>query len=287
MTPERKAQIHLALPKGRIQDHVIQLMADAGVEIVFGARAYRPYCSLAGYDVKLLKPQNILRMLSLGSRDIGFAGLDWVEELGVEVVELLDTGLDPVRIVAAAADPAVLSRGNNVVIATEYEKLTRRWAEKKGLRAEVIRSYGVTEVFPPEDADLIVDNTATGGTLAANNLTEVDELLTSSTRLFANPIALEDPAKRARIEELVVLLKSVLDARERVLMEMNVSAERLEELVKVLPCMRYPTISPLYGDQGFAVKVAVPRRTLPQLIPVIKAHGGTDLVVMSLTQLIK
>ena len=141
-------------------------------------------------------------------------------------------------------------------------------------------------MFPPEDADCIVDNSATGETLGANGLIVVDELMRSSTRLYAHPRALENPEKRTRIETLVLLLRSVLDARERVMVEVNVSAECLEAVIAVLPCMREPTMAPLHGNQGFALKAAVPRKDLPRVIPEIKAKGGTDIVVSALAQIV-
>src|SRR5205823_5648325 len=192
---------------------------------------YRPDVSLPGAEAKLLKPQNIVEMLALGSRDAGFAGADWVAELeggagAGDVVELLDTGLDPVQLVAAAP-VALLEAGQlpkrRLIIASEYERLTRRWISASGLCAECVRSYGATEVFPPEDADVIVDNTATGATLESNGLVVVNELMRSSTRLYANPSALEDRARRQRIEDLVMLIDSVLVARRRVMLEVNAS----------------------------------------------------------------
>jgi len=271
-----------------MEQGVLALLADAGIRVTFGRRGYRPSLSLEGFETKILKPQNIVEMLDLGSRDVGFAGADWVAELSAEIVELLDTGLDPVRVVAAGT--AQFAEGGQertrFVIASEYERLTREWLERRGLKATVVRSYGATEVFPPEDADCIVDNMATGETLKANGLVVVDELMRSSTRLYANPRALDDAAKRARIDTLVLLLRSVLDARERVMVEVNVPADRLEAVIEVLPSMREPTMAPLHGDQGFAIKAAVPRKDLPRVIPEIKARGGTDIVVTALAQIV-
>src|SRR5690606_11877254 len=152
-----------------------------------------------GFETKILKPQNIVEMLHLGSRDVGFAGADWVAELAVEVVELLDTGLDPVSVVAAAT-PEFAENGladAPFLVASEYERLTRAWLGRRGLESAFVQSYGATEVFPPEDADCIVDNMATGETLQANGLVVVDELMRSSTRLYAHPRALDVPEKRA------------------------------------------------------------------------------------------
>jgi len=281
--------LRLALPKGRMERGVLALLAEAGIHVTHTARSYRPHVNLHRTEVKVLKPQSIVQMLDAGSRDVGFTGADWVAELDGELVELLDTGLDPVRVVAAA--PAEILRdgrlpGGPLTVASEYERLSGRWIAEAGLTARFVRSYGATEVFPPEDADVIVDNTATGSTLAANGLEVVDELMRSSTRLYANPRALDVPAHRAAVEGLVMVLDSVLEARRRVMVEVNVSADRLAAVLEVLPCMRQPTVSPLAGDGGFAVKAAAPRETLPGLVPRLKAAGGTDIVVSRLAQIV-
>jgi ATP phosphoribosyltransferase len=281
--------LRLGLPKGRMQEGVVRLLADAGIHLHALAREYRAQLDLPGFEVKVLKPQNILEMLHVGSRDIGFAGADWVQELGVDVVELFDTALDPVRI-AAAAPRELLVDGRlprrPLVVASEYERLTTQWLARQGLQARVVKSFGATEVFPPEDADFIVDNTATGHTLEANGLVVVDVVMTSSTRLFAHPRVLQDEEKQTRIAEFVLLLRSVLEARSRVMLELNVPAGALETIVSALPCMREPTVARLHGDAGYAVKAAVLRADLPRLIPELKRRGGTDLVVSALSQIV-
>jgi ATP phosphoribosyltransferase len=281
--------LKLALPKGHMQEGVLRLLADAGIEVRLTQRAYRPSVSLPGFEAKVLKPQNIVEMLDVGSRDAGFAGADWVAELNADVVELLDTGLDAVRLVAAAPD-TILSNGRlperRVIVASEYETLTRQWIDRCGLDAQFIRSFGATEVFPPEDADCIVDNSATGSTLAANDLQIIDELMRSSTRLYAHRAALDDRNRRERLEHLVVLLESVLEARRRVMIEVNVGSDQLESIIEILPCMREPTIAQLHGGAGFAVKAAVPRDAVPALIPQIKQRGGCDIVISSTAQIV-
>lgn len=281
--------LRLALPKGRTEVGVRTLLAEAGLGLRGSPRAYRPTLSVPGFEAKLLKPRNVVDMLALGSRDLGFAGADWVAESDAELVELLDTGLDPVRIVAACP-PELLVDGvlpaRPLRIASEYVGLTTRWAEARGLEAQVLRSAGATEVFPPEDADLIVDNTSTGATLNENGLTILEDVMSSSTRLYAYPGALEDPARRAAIERVLLLLRSVLASRSRVMLDVNVPAESLQDVVAVLPCMREPTVAPLHGGAGYGVKAAVPRDALPELIPLIKARGGDDIVVSSAAQIV-
>lgn len=287
------ASVRLALPKGRIQEGVFSLLAAAGIPVRTGARHYRPSLGLAGWQAKILKPQSIVRMLEAGSRDLGFTGADWVAELDADLVELLDTELDPVGIVAAVPEallasgwPAQPTRAEGWIVASEYPRLTQQWIEDQQLPARYLRSYGATEVYPPEDADCIVDNTATGSTLRAHSLQIVDELMRSSTRLFARPQAMDDPEKREKIEHFVLLLRSVLDARRRVMIELNVPADRLNEVIAVLPCMREPTVASLHGSEGFAVKAAVARDLIPELIPKLRAQGGSDILVAELAQLI-
>ena len=282
--------IHLALPKGRMETGVFNLLAAAGIDLHVGQRGYRPMLSEPGFEVKLLKPQNIVEMLAVGTRDIGFAGADWVAEQQADLIELLDTGLDPVRIVAAAPE-SLLDEGGSLparrlVVASEYERLTRSWITARNLDAAFVRSYGATEVFPPEDADVIVDNSATGETLAANGLAVVDELMTSSTRFYASQGAMADPDKKSAIDGLVLSLRSVLDARKRVMLELNVSLADLDAVIDALPAMREPTVATLHGGAGMAVKAAVPRRDLPRLIPRLRQLGATDIAVSKLEQIV-
>lgn len=272
--------IRLALPKGRMYAAVVALLAEAGFRVASNGRNYRPVCSDDRFELKIFKPQNIVRMVELCGHDLAFAGHDWVVELGARVVELLDTGLDPVRVVAAAPRAVAAAgalRTRRLVVASEYERLSREYLDREGFDYIFVRSFGATEVFPPEDADLIVDNTATGRTLAENDLVELAELLRSSTRLIAHPEVLEGERGRA-VEEFRMLLGAVLDARRRVMVEMNVGPGELAALLRVLPCMRQPTVSPLSGDAGFSVKAAVPREQVVRLIPLLKSAGATDIL---------
>ena len=280
--------LRIGLPKGRMQAEVDRLLEDCGLEVDVDRRGYRPRIDgIEGIEAKRLKPQAILSMLATGTRDLGFAGADWVEEfeIGDEVVELLDTGLDRVRIVVAVPGDASIDRGGRVRIATEMPSIASRWACERGLDFSIVQSWGATEVLPPEDADAIVDIVQSGATLAANGLQVVETISLSSTRVYASRKAMACPDRRPTIDRLVDLLYSVLEARSRYLIDLNVSAQRLGRVIEILPCMREPTVSPLVGD-GFAVRAAVPREGFPGLIAAIKAAGGTDLVVTEARQVI-
>lgn len=291
MVDNRSVQpsLRLALPKGRMEPGILSLLEDAGVWVTQTARSYRPAVSMPDTEAKFLKPQNIVEMLMTGSRDVGFTGADWVSELDGRLVEVLDTKLDPVDVVAAAPISLLIGGrlpARRLLVASEYECLTKRWIAERGLDADFVRSYGATEVFAPEDADVIVDNRATGATLEANDLQVVDVLMSSSTRLYASPVAWEDSARRARIEALALLVQSVLEARSRVMVEVNATTDCLDAVVAALPCMRRATVAPLFGNDGFAVRAAVPRDRLPSVIPAVKAAGATDVVVSALTQIV-
>lgn len=290
MSPSRDSQqIRIALPKGRMFDEIVALLKGAGITIRNSTRGYRPAISLKNFNAKILKPRNVISMLVAGARDVGFAGADWLDEMDVELHEIIDTGLNPVRLVVAAP-VELLEDGQlpkrHLVIASEYPNMAKRWIESKGIDAEVLTTYGATEVFPPEDADLIIDNTSTGSTLRANGLQIIDEIMKSSTRLYASEEAMQNPEIKAQLEDLGLLLDAVLRARGRVMMDLNVASDKLDGVVAVLPSMRQPTISPLSADGWHSVRSAVERSDLADVIPKLKAAGACDIVTTSAEQLI-
>jgi ATP phosphoribosyltransferase len=239
-------------------------------------------------DAKIMKPQNVGELLELGSHDAGFTGVDWIRESGAVVDEVMDLGFDRVRIVAAV--PAELDdealKQKKIVAATEYVNLAGAWLAGNGFDYRIVRTYGATEVFPPDDADMIIDNTSTGQTLRDNGLRIVATILESSTRFVASKAALADREKRGRIEELAMLFRAVLDGRERVMLEMNVPRDVFPALVAGLPAMRSPTVAPLYGDSGYAVKIAVKKSEVRDLIPRLKRLGAGDIVEYDLRKVV-
>ncbi len=273
-------KLKLVVPKGRIFDGVARLLEDSGIHMTACDRRYTPRVSDEAIEVKVMKPQNIAQLIEMGSHDAGFTGYDWIVETGARVEEVMDLGLDPVRIVAAgpAARPGTDGSGRRLVVASEYENIARRYLEASGRPFHLIRTYGATEAYPPQDADMIIDNTTTGQTLAEHGLEISDVLLESSTRFIAHPEALKTGWKRDKVEEMKTLFGAVLDARKRVMLEMNVAPEKLEAIVEALPCMRSPTVSSLYQGLGYAVKAAVLKKEAARLIPVLKRLGATDIL---------
>ena len=285
----RERKLNMILPKGRIQDKVLRILARIGIEFILSDRSYRPECSDPAITAKMLKPQNIPKLVNLGRHDCGFTGYDCIVEQGADVVELADLGFDPVEVVVAV--PAKLAakqawRRQPVVVASEYQNLAKSFIEKNGLEAVFLRTHGATEAMPPEDADIIIDNTATGATLWHNQLVIVERIMRSTTRFIGNPTSLQDPWKRNRLKEMVTLMRGVLMADSRVLLEMNVPPDCFEGVIAILPCMRAPTVSPLHNNSGFAVKAAVPIQNVPRLIPRLIAAGAVDILEYRLEKIV-
>jgi len=280
-------KLRILIPKGRIFDNVSRLFSEAGFPIALSDRTYRPALGVDWLDAKIMKPQNVGELLELGSHDAGFTGIDWIRESGADVHDVLDLGFDKVRIVAAVPqdyDEAKL-HSKKLVVATEYVNLAQQWLKSSGYQYRILRTYGATEVFPPDDADMIIDNTSSGQTLKDNGLRIIATLLESSTRFVASKDAIANAEKKRRIDELAMLFSAVLDGRDRVMLEMNIPKEQFESLAS-LPAMRSPTVAPLYGDAGFAVKIAVKKHEVPDIIPKLKKLGAIDIVEYDLRKVV-
>ncbi len=273
-------KLKMVIPKGRLRKKIITLLNDAGLGIEEISRHYKPRCSFPNIEVKVMKPQNIPQLLQLGSHDLGFAGKDWIEETDSDVTELMDLGFDPVQIVSAIPENENFEdlRKRKIIVASEYVKITKDYLDKNGFKYNFIRTYGATEVFPPEDADMIIDNTSTGETLRRNNLKIVDVIQKSTTRMIVNPGALKNEDTNKIIETIKTLIISVLNARERVMLEMNIQENLLETILKDLPCMKSPTVAKLYNNEGYSLKIAVKKETIADLIPRLKRMGATDIL---------
>lgn len=284
-------KLKLTLPNGRIQEKVLRLLEQIGIGFHQTGRSYRPVSTDSSIEAKMLRAKNIPGLVALGRHDCGFAGKDWIYEQDADVVELLDLGFDPVRIIAAMPEELLAAgkdayKGRQLIVASEYERLSRDYIKKEGLNAVFVHAFGATEALPPEDADIIIDNTATGATLRQNRLEIIADLMKSSTRFICNKAALENPFKKKKLEEMTMLMKSTLQAREKVLLEMNVPAEVFDKIVSGLPCMKAPTVSKLHNSSGFAVKIAVSTKEVPELIPRLVEMGATDILEYKLEKIV-
>ena len=283
-------KLRILLAKGRIYESVYELLNDVGISVHLPDRTYFPTTNQEDLAFQVVKPQITSALLAQNKADLGFSGKDWVYENGVEndVEEIMDFGFDPVRIVAAVpntVDFDSLLKGK-VTIATEYQNLSKKWIEEKKVDGTIFRTWGTSEGFVQDNEDsiaqILIDNASTGSSLRANNLKIVDTLMESSTRMYASKEALKNPEKKRKIMELKMLFESVLNARGRVMLEMNVSKDKVDSLIKGIPSMKSPTVSPLYGDDGFAVKIAVKKSEVPTLLPKLQSLGATDILEYAL-----
>ena len=288
-------KLKILLAKGRIYESVYELLNDVGISIHLPERTYFPTTNQKDLTFQVVKPQITSFLLSENKADLGFSGKDWVYENGVEdkVEEIMDLGFDPVRIVAAIPETKDLEAllKNPVTIATEYQSLSKKWVESKKINGTIFRTWGTSEGFVQDTEDamaqILIDNTSTGSSLKANRLKIVDTLMESSTRMYASKEAMKNPQKKQKILELKMLFEAVLNARGRVMLEMNVEKDKFDSLVKGLPSMRSPTVSPLFGDNGYAVKIAVNKCEVPTLLPKLQSLGATDILEYELRKVVQ
>jgi ATP phosphoribosyltransferase len=190
--------------------------------------------------------------------------------------------------VTSVADLAASATGTGgaLRVSTEYPELTARYLKDHGVAAEVSLSYGATEAKVPDIADCVVEITETGRALRAAGLKIVETLLVSHTELIANPAAAADPAKRHAMEQLLTLLQGSLEARGKVLVKLNVAADQLSGVIELLPSLRSPTVSELFGGGGFAVETVVPKSEINVLIPALRDRGATDIIELALSKIV-
>lgn len=287
--------LKIGLPKGSLQEATFGLFAKAGWEFRVDARSYQPVVNDPDISALLVRPQEIPRYVEDGILDIGLTGKDWIEDNGADVHEVSELRYskitrNPIRVVLAAPQDAPIESARDLSgkrIATEYVRLTERWLAHHGVNdAEVEFSWGACEVKVPVLADAIVVNTETGSSLRAHNLKIVDTLLTSTTRLIANHRAWADPEKRARIEDMALLLQGALNAEDLVGLKMNVAKEQIEAVVAQLPALRRPTVAPLHENGWVAVEIIIEERQARDLIPRLKRAGAEGIVEYPLNKVV-
>ena len=288
-------KLSILLAKGRIYESVVELLKDVGISIYLPDRTYYPITNQEDLAFQVVKPQISSALLADNRADVAFSGKDWVYENGVEnqVEEIMDLGFDPVRIVVAAPETVNFDEllKKPVTIATEYQNLSRLWVEGKKLDGKIFRTWGTSEGFVQDNdqalAQILIDNTSTGSSLRANHLKICDTIMESSTRMYASKEAMQNPEKKQKILELKMLFEAVLAARSRVMLEMNVSKDNFDALIAGIPAMKSPTVSPLFGDNGYAVKIAVKKSEVPTLLPKLHQLGATDILENELSKVMK
>jgi ATP phosphoribosyltransferase len=289
--------LKLVLPKGSLEKATLSLFEDADLavsrssDVDYKASIDDPRVE----DVRILRPQEIPTYVSEGLFDLGITGRDWIEETASDVVSLGELHYSkatarPIKVVLAVADAApwqtVADLPSGVRVSTEYPGLTQRFLESHGVKADVRLSHGATEAKIPDIADAVVEITETGRALRAAKLRVLDVILTSYTELIANKTAYDDPAKRHAMHQIQTLLQGTLEARGKVLVKLNVAEADLDAVIAIVPSMKAPTVSKLFGDGGYAVETVVAKNDINILIPALKDAGATDIIELPLAKIV-
>jgi len=301
-------RIKLGLPKGSLQDATIQLFARAGFNIYASTRSYFPTIDDPEIECMLIRAQEMARYVADGVLDAGLTGQDWIAEhlagaggtTGLPgggdraLVPLADLvyakqSFGRVRWVLAVPEDSRYQRPEDLegaTIATELVRATQAYFGRLGVGVNVEFSWGATEVKPPMLADAIVEVTETGSSLRANRLRIIDTVLESNTQLIANTRALDDEAKRTKLENVALLLKAAIEAQGRVGIMLNVRTEDLDEVLSLLPALQRPTISPLSDNGWVALNTIIEERTVRDLIPRLKAARAQGIVEYPLNKIV-
>ena len=281
--------MRVAVPnKGRLHEPSVDLLKRAGLPIESTADR-KLYADTVDSDGSVLfaPAADIPEYVSDGAAAVGITGRDQVVESGADLVELVDLGFGRCRLVLAApedgdiADPADLAGGT---VATEFPTITRGYLDREGIDADVVEVTGATELTPHvEMADAIVDITSTGTTLRMNRLAVIDEVLSSSVRLYAHP----DRADDKKVQQLVTAFESVLAAEDKRYVMMNAPEDRLEEIREVIPGLGGPTVMDIAGEDTVAVHVVVDERDVFETIDNLKSVGASGILVTEIERLVE
>ena len=293
--------LKLGIPKGSLQDATIQLFARAGFNIYASARSYFPAIDDPEIDCMLIRAQEMARYVADGVLDAGLTGQDWIAEHAAAngsttggVTPLADLiyakqSFGKVRWVLAVPEESRYHSPRDLegaTIATELVRATQAYFARQGVKVNVEFSWGATEVKAPRLADAIVEVTETGSSLRANRLRIIDTVLESNTQLIGNPLALNDPWKRTKLENIAVLLKAAIEAQGRVGLMLNVRREDLDGVLSLLPALQRPTISPLSDNEWVAINTIIEERTVRDLIPRLKAARAQGIVEYPLNKIV-
>lgn len=289
--------LSLALPKGSLEEQTLELFKRADLEINKWERQYNPTVNDPRISrVKILRPQEIPRYVEEGFFDLGISGLDCITEFGANVTIIADlpyskTGPGNMKLVVAVPFDSPLSKPEEIPpnsrITTEFPNISKKYFDELGIPVKIFYSYGATEAKIPELMDALIDLTETGETLRRNQLKIIGVIMESSTKLMVNNDSWKNPEKKKSIEEIKTLLLGVIEARGRVLLSMNVAAERLDELVQALPAMKKPTVSKLHNSDFYELQTVVEKNQVNILIPRLKEYGAEDILEIDIQKIVK
>jgi ATP phosphoribosyltransferase len=283
--------VKIAVPKGHLEEPTIKLLQNAGVGVI-GRDERQLFARTNDPDIELVfvRAEDIPDFVGRGSTDLGITGYDLVCESGSDVVELLDLGYGSTKMVVAASEKSGIRKVSDIKqgarVATEFPGITRKYFSEKKIRVELVDVTGAAEISPLIGlADLIVDITSTGTTLRAHGLRVIDTILESTARLVANRKSLQE--KRAKIEDIVTAFGSVVKARGKKLVLMNVPEDRLERIKQIMPGMAGPTVSRVEAAKPMlAVQAVVDEAEVYKVVKLAKQAGARDILVIPIERVL-
>ncbi|OGW78739.1 MAG: ATP phosphoribosyltransferase [Omnitrophica bacterium RIFCSPHIGHO2_02_FULL_46_20] len=286
--------LKLGLPKGSLQEATVRMFKKAGFFIGISERSYFPSIDDDEIEAILFRAQEMSRYVEDGILDCGITGNDWILENSSNVVRVAELiyskqSLRPVRwVLAVPQDSKVKSvkdlKGKR--IATELVNVTKNYLKKNKVNAKVEFSWGATEVKAAIGIDAIVEVTETGSSLRANKLREIATVCESTTQLIAFRKSWLNPWKRAKMENIALLLKGAILAEEKVGLKMNVPKKDLKAVLAILPSMKKPTISNLSDPDWYDVDTIIDEKTAKKLIPELKRAGAQGIIEYPLNKVI-
>lgn len=288
------ALLNFGLPKGSLEEPTVKLFGKAGFRITKGSRSYTPCWDDPEIDGRFVRAQEMSRYVEDGFFDCGLTGRDWVKEndSSVEIVADLIYSRASNRIskwVLAVPEQSEIRSVSDLegkTIATELVNVTRAYLDEHRVEAEVEFSWGATEIKVPELVDAIVDLTETGSSLRANKLRIVDVLMETNTVLIANKSAWEDQEKRAKIENIALMLSAALEADTKVGLKLNLERSKLEVVLQKVPSLRKPTVSSLSDESWIALETVIEKNVSRDLIPMLKRMGAEGIVEFPLNKIV-
>jgi ATP phosphoribosyltransferase len=289
-----KNVLKLGLPKGSLQESTIELFRRAGIRINSSDRSYFPYCDDEEIEVMLIRSQEMGKYVQDGLFDAGITGQDWILETSAHVKQICElvygkSGFKPVRWVLAVPDASKVRSVQDLqgkTIATELVSYVKKYLAQRKVKAKVEYSWGATEAKAGILVDAIVELTETGRSLKANQLRIVEEILSSTTRFIANKESWKDGWKREKMENIAILLKGALAAEGMVGLKMNLKEIDLPKIMKILPSLKRPTVSPLTLPGWMALEVVVEEIVVKKMIPELKRSGAEGIIEYPLNKLI-
>ena len=287
-------KLRVGIPKGSLQEATLQLFAQAGLPIHTSSRSYFASTGDPEVECMLIRAQEMARYVEHGALDAGLTGLDWVIESGLEVATVSDLiyakqSRGKVRWVLAVPEESSYHTPQDLsgkIIATELVNVTKTYFSERAVDVRVEFSWGATEVKPPMLADAIVEVTETGSSLRANHLRIMDTVLESNTQIIANKSAWADCGKRRKIENLALMLRGAMEAKDRVGLMLNVRKEHLDCVLAVLPALKRPTISTLSDPEWLAVNTVIEESLAWQVIPRLKEANAQGIVEYPLNKVV-